>query len=226
MSLPRASARRGQLLLHRPARIDLAASRRARHELLHVEGGTRIQHGAARRNGEHGKRIGLAAHEIARALDRIDGDIGLEDGARAAEPLPALGLRRLTLGRLADGHHGIDVDIGKRSTHGLERGTAAILAVTSADPAGSAAVTARTAAAPRSRPCGLRLPMSTSMPWWRSARRPRGRRRSPSAASGSAARAPSSRPISPSIRSRARAISCAARPMPWPCSPWRRAAPC
>ncbi len=65
----------------------------------------------------------------------IDGDIGLEDGARAAEPLPALGLRRLTLGRLADGHHGIDVDIGKRNTHSLERGTATILAVTSADPA-------------------------------------------------------------------------------------------
>ena len=86
-------------------------------------------------HGEHGQRIGLAAHQVARALDRIDGDIGLEGGARAAEPLAALRLRGLAARRLADGDDRIDIDLGKRGPHGVERGAAGIETVAAADPA-------------------------------------------------------------------------------------------
>ena len=84
---------------------------------------------------KHGKRIGLPAHEVARALHRIDRDVGLEGRARAAEPLAALGLRRLASRGLADRHHGIDIDVGQRGPHGVERRAAGVLAVAAPDPA-------------------------------------------------------------------------------------------
>ena len=63
----------------------------------------------------------------------------LKDGDWTAEPLAALGLRRLALGRLADHHHGIDVDLGECAPHGVERGAAAVTAVAAADPIESGA---------------------------------------------------------------------------------------
>ena len=107
---------------------------RRRHELLHIEGGSRIHHRAARRHREHGKRVGLAAREIGRAFDGIDGDVGLEGGARAPEPLATLRLRRLALGRGTDHHRRIDIDIGKRRAHRIERSAPAIHAVATSDP--------------------------------------------------------------------------------------------
>jgi hypothetical protein len=89
----------------------------------------------APRRGQHGERIGLPAHEIARALDRIDGNVGLEGRAWAAEPLAAVRLRRLPARGLADRHHGVDVDIGHGGLHGIERGAASVLTVAPADPA-------------------------------------------------------------------------------------------
>ncbi len=86
-------------------------------------------------HGEHGQRIGLAAHEVARALDRIDRDIGLEGRARAAEPLAALRLRRLAARGLADGDDRIDIDLGQRGPHGVERRAAGIETVAPPDPA-------------------------------------------------------------------------------------------
>ena len=104
------------------------------HELLHVEGRARIHHGAAGGYRQHGKRIGLAAHEVARALHRIDGDVGLEGRAWAAEPLAPLWLRRLAPRGLADYHQGVDIDLGKGAAHGVERGAAGVLAVAAPDP--------------------------------------------------------------------------------------------
>ena len=83
---------------------------------------------------KHGERVGQAAHEIARAFDRIDGDVGLEGGARPPEPLAALGLGCLPLCRLADHDERIDVDLGQGVTHGVERRAAAVLGVAAADP--------------------------------------------------------------------------------------------
>ena len=58
----------------------------------------------------------------------------LKDDIGPAEPLAALGLRRLALGRLADDHHGVDVDLGQSAAHGIERRTAAVAAVATPDP--------------------------------------------------------------------------------------------
>lgn len=117
-----------------PMRIDLAAGGRGGHELLHIEGGGRIHHGAARGDGEHRKRIGLTPGEIARAFDRIDGNVGLEGGAGPAEALATGGLRRLALARLADHHHGIDIHLRQGAKHSIERSPAAVHAIAPPNP--------------------------------------------------------------------------------------------
>ncbi len=50
------------------------------------------------------------------------------------KPLAALRLRRLAARGLADRHHGVDIDVGQRGPHGVERRTAGVLAVAPADP--------------------------------------------------------------------------------------------
>ena len=129
MSFPSASARVASFFSGGQCGSILPRAGGARHEFLHVEGGPRIHHGAARRDGEHGERVGEPAHEIARALDRIERDVGLEGGDRTAEPLAALRLGAFASGRLADHHYGIDIDLGERAPHGVERGAATLTAV-------------------------------------------------------------------------------------------------
>ena len=68
----------------------------------------------ARGDGEYGKRIGLASGEVARALHRVHGDVGLEGRAWAPQALAARRLWRLALPRLADHHDGVVIDLGER----------------------------------------------------------------------------------------------------------------
>ena len=76
----------------------------------------------------------LASGEVARALHRVHGDIGLEGRAWTPEALAARGLGRLALARLADHHHGVHIHARKRGKHGVECGAAAIHAVAAPDP--------------------------------------------------------------------------------------------
>ena len=48
---------------------------------------------------------------------------------KAAPGRPSLPARRL-----ADRHHGVDIDFGERGAHGIERGEPGVLTVAAADP--------------------------------------------------------------------------------------------
>jgi len=56
-----------------------------------------------------------------------------------AEALAALRLRPLALGRLADHHHGVDIDLGESAAHGIKPGAGSLGALASSNPVESGA---------------------------------------------------------------------------------------
>ena len=102
-------------------------------QLLHVDGGTRIEHRAPRRDREGGEGIGLALGRQRGALERIDGDV---DGRSAgADLLADVEHGRLVLLALADHHDPADGAGLERVAHGIDGGFVGEVLVTPAKPA-------------------------------------------------------------------------------------------
>ena len=88
-------------VLERIVEAEQVGRPRAGRDLLHVDAGARVEHGAALREGDHRERRGHASRGQRGPLQRVDGDVDARRAA-VADLLAVVEHRRLVLLALAD----------------------------------------------------------------------------------------------------------------------------
>ena len=103
---PRASARAVEVLGRGPPDVDGARGPGPDGQLLHVDAGTGVEHGAAFGHGDDGQAPPRPERGGGRAVDGVDGDVG---GRRrpVADPLAVEEHGGVVLLALADDHHAV-----------------------------------------------------------------------------------------------------------------------
>ncbi|SIH80229.1 Uncharacterised protein [Mycobacteroides abscessus subsp. abscessus] len=102
-------------------------------DLLHVEDGRRVEHGAAFGNREHGDRVRHALAHQGGAVHRIHREIAVRTVA-VADFLAVVEHRGVVLLALADDDHTAHGNGVDQLAHGVDGGTVALLLFPAADP--------------------------------------------------------------------------------------------
>ena len=121
-------------VLERVGEADQVRGARAGRDLLHVEAGSRVEHGALVGECDHRERRRHSAGRQCRALEWVDGDV---DGRRAAvaDALAVVEHRGLVLLALADHDDAVHRNGVEHQAHGVHSGAVGALLLAAADPA-------------------------------------------------------------------------------------------
>ena len=121
------------VLLHRQAHVHEVGGLGAHHELVHVEHGRRVEHGAALGHREDGERVVVAHGGQAGAVDRVHGHV--HGGAGAVADLLAVEQHGgLVLLALADHHGAVHGHGVHERAHRVHRGAVRLVLVPVAHP--------------------------------------------------------------------------------------------
>jgi hypothetical protein len=123
---------RVQVGLHRGVEVDDVTGLRTHRDLVHVDAGARVEHGAAL--GERDHRDGVVAPERGerRAVDRVDRDVA--GRAAGADLLAVEQHGRLVLLALTDHHHALHRHGVEHEAHGVDRGAVGAVLVAPTQP--------------------------------------------------------------------------------------------
>ena len=117
---PRASERACRFSVGRAADVAGALGPWPHGELLHVDAGTGVEHGAPLGHGDDGQGAATALGGQRRAVDGVDRDVG-QRGRAVTDLLPVEEHRRVVLLALADDHDAVHRHAGQDGPHGLDR---------------------------------------------------------------------------------------------------------
>ena len=121
-------------VLERIVEADQVGGAGAGRDLLHVDAGARVEHRAARREGDHRQGGGHPARGQGRPLERVDGDVD-HGRAAVADLLAVVEHRRLVLLALADHDDAVHRDRVEHQPHRVDGGAVGALLLAAADPA-------------------------------------------------------------------------------------------
>ena len=113
--------------------VDHVGRFRARDELLHVEHGGGVEHGAALGDGQDGEGVVDAQGSQAGAVDGVDGDVALGAGA-VADVLAVEKHGGFVLLAFADNHNAVEVDGLEEGAHGVDGCAVSLVLVAEAHP--------------------------------------------------------------------------------------------
>ena len=117
-----------------PADVTGALGPRPHGELLHVDAGAGVEHGAAFGHGDDGQRTTAALGGQRGAVDGVHRDVG-QRGSAVADLLPVEQHRRVVLLALADDDDPVHRHAGQDGPHGLDGGAVGAQLVPPAHPA-------------------------------------------------------------------------------------------
>jgi hypothetical protein len=122
------------VLGHRHGDVDDVGSDRAGGDLVHVEDGRRVVHGAPVGDRHHGDGVGHALGHQRGAVDGVDGDVVVAAGA-VADLLAVVEHRGLVLLALPDDHDAAHAHGADQRAHRVDRGAVPAVLVPPAHPA-------------------------------------------------------------------------------------------